>query len=514
MSPKTQFREEREELEAVLNSGIFARSPSLAHFLRYICEKYFEGHGEEIKEYNVAVEALGRPPDFDQKKDSIVRVEAHRLRKRLQDYYRGDGAAHPFHISVPSGSYVPVFSANGHHSPVETAVEESVDVDGGSPPGLELPAETVPVSSQRRRTLWVILAALAAAAFLYAGWRQTRATGTSASGAATFPAAAPSTDEVRILAGSSAQRYVDEHGNVWGGDRFFSGGEAAQAPKRPILGTRDPAIYLSRREGDCQYDIPLKPGGYELYLHFAETVFGENNEAGGGESSRVFEVRANGHAIELPLDVISDAGGSNTADIKVYKNIAPAEDGLLHLEFKALLKEKPFVNAIEVVPSNQGVIRPIRILAADKGYITAAGVAWSANEYVRGGQSVRRRDDVADTDDQELFRTERFGNFSYSIPVAAHSRYTVRLGLCEHWFGPGRAGGGGKGSRVFDIYCNHKPLLKNFDLFAEAGSLKAITKSFTNLEPDAQGKLYLEFVPVTNYALVNFIEVIDEGSAR
>src|SRR5256885_3659526 len=43
----------------------------------------FRSQSSQIKEYNIAVEALGRAPDFDQKKDSIVRVEAHRLRKRL-----------------------------------------------------------------------------------------------------------------------------------------------------------------------------------------------------------------------------------------------------------------------------------------------------------------------------------------------------------------------------------------------------------------------------------------------
>jgi hypothetical protein len=513
MPPRTQFREEREELETVLNSGIFARSPSLAQFLRYICERYFEGHGEDIKEYNVAVEALGRPAVFDQKKDSIVRVEAHRLRKRLQDYYSGTGAGHPFQISIPPGSYVPVFMANGHHAHGTAAPEIP------EPPQDEAMAEgeREPAGPSRARR-WMapgfVAGAMIAGVLGYAGWRQLQPDDKTLPATATITAGAIPGDEVRILAGSSEQRYVDEQGNVWGTDRFYSGGEAAQAPKRPILRTRDASLYLARREGASRYDIPLKPGVYELRLHFAETVFGENNEAGGGESSRIFQIFANGQMLEAGLDVIADAAGSNTADIKVYKDIAPAADGNLHLEFRALLKEKPFVNAIEVVPSSKGVIRPIRILAAEKGYTTPAGVHWGPNRLVHGGQNVRRRDDVTGTDDQELFRTEQFGNFSYAIPVAARSRYTVRLGLCEHWFGTGRAGGGGAGNRIFDVYANRKTLLKNFDIFAEAGPLRAIVKTFSGLEPNAQGKLYLEFVPVNNYALVNFIEVIDEGTTR
>jgi hypothetical protein len=104
-----EFREERAELEAVLASGIFSRSPSLATFLQFICQRHFEGAGEHLKESSIAVEAFGRSTDFDQKKDSIVRVEAHRLRKRLQEYYDGPGAEHSVRITIPPGQYAPQF---------------------------------------------------------------------------------------------------------------------------------------------------------------------------------------------------------------------------------------------------------------------------------------------------------------------------------------------------------------------------------------------------------------------
>src|ERR1700751_1647079 len=94
MHPVADFRQEKHELDAILASGIFSRAPNLAQVLTYVCTKYFEGTAEQIKEYNIAVEALGRPPDFDQKRDSIVRVEAHKLRKRLAGYYKGSRASH------------------------------------------------------------------------------------------------------------------------------------------------------------------------------------------------------------------------------------------------------------------------------------------------------------------------------------------------------------------------------------------------------------------------------------
>jgi hypothetical protein len=88
MATIARAQAERAEVEAVLRSGIFHRAPMVASFFRYVCDRYFEGEADKVKEYNIGVEALGRPVTFDQKKDSIVRVEAHRLRKLLSDYYR------------------------------------------------------------------------------------------------------------------------------------------------------------------------------------------------------------------------------------------------------------------------------------------------------------------------------------------------------------------------------------------------------------------------------------------
>src|SRR5208337_2227384 len=101
------------ELAAVIASGIFAKAPSLALLLDYVCTKYFEGQANQIKEYSIAVEALGRPPSFDPKQDSIVRVEAFRLRKRLKQYYENEGASRHVRIVIPSGQYVPQFLENG-----------------------------------------------------------------------------------------------------------------------------------------------------------------------------------------------------------------------------------------------------------------------------------------------------------------------------------------------------------------------------------------------------------------
>src|SRR5260370_24721736 len=107
MQVPASFEDAKAELDAVLNSGWFAHAPGLAQFLSYVGPKWLAGQANHIKEYNIAVEALGRPADFDQKRDSIVRVEAHRLRKRLRQYYQTDGAAPALHILIPPGQDVP-----------------------------------------------------------------------------------------------------------------------------------------------------------------------------------------------------------------------------------------------------------------------------------------------------------------------------------------------------------------------------------------------------------------------
>jgi len=72
--------EERAEVEAILASKELSNSPNLIRLVRYISNKYWQGKTEDLKEYNLAIEALGRPPDFDPALDAIVRVELHRLR--------------------------------------------------------------------------------------------------------------------------------------------------------------------------------------------------------------------------------------------------------------------------------------------------------------------------------------------------------------------------------------------------------------------------------------------------
>src|SRR5260370_14130857 len=108
-SDRVTNEEERAELAAVLATEIFRRSPKLSRLLSYICDKYFAGEEDELKEYSIAVDVLGRDSEFDPQLDAAVRVDTHYLRKRLKDYYAKEARDHRVEIVIPKGRYVPQF---------------------------------------------------------------------------------------------------------------------------------------------------------------------------------------------------------------------------------------------------------------------------------------------------------------------------------------------------------------------------------------------------------------------
>jgi hypothetical protein len=100
----------RAEHDRILASPIFAKSPRMTRFLRFVAEQTLAGKGGQLKEYTVAVEVFGKKTDFDPQADSTVRTEAGKLRARLERYYETDGREDAVVISIPKGSYVPLFA--------------------------------------------------------------------------------------------------------------------------------------------------------------------------------------------------------------------------------------------------------------------------------------------------------------------------------------------------------------------------------------------------------------------
>jgi len=519
--------EERAAVQAVLASNTFDKRPRLASLLSYICERYFEADTEGIKEYSIAIDVFRRPQSFDQATDSIVRVEVFRLRKKLREFYAGEGREQPIEIVVATGHYRPEFIDRFPHARLRASLPDSAstvapesDLETAEPSRLSVhnqPDRLRPhdsaVSTARlpfgRRTLLGIGTAVAiiviAASAIWWSSRDRHAIGNIA------PPATPSSafllpmgEEVRIRCGYSRPIFKDEEGTVWMGDRYFTGGFVTELRDQHIARTRNPELYLSARTGVFSYKIPLKPGTYELRLHFAETTYSPNSSLGGGENSRVFDVQLNGRPLLTQFDIVSDAG-PNTADVRVFRDISPEKDGYLHLDFAGSLG-LPILNAIEILPGQPHRLRPIRMVAQNSFFVDKQGNLWMPDTYFSSGQLAADKVAISGAAEPGLFAGERYGNFTYALPVD-EGTYKVTLYFSEKYFGTDISKKAGAGSRVFDVLCNGVALTRRLDIVKEAGPAHALVKTYRDLRPNAQGKLTLSFVPDVNYASVDAIEV-------
>jgi Tol biopolymer transport system component len=106
----------RAQLDKILSSRSFSGADRATGFLRFVVEKTLTGEADQLKEYVIAVEVLGRKPSFDPRTDPIVRVEAGRLRGRLEEYYQTGGSADDLLITLPKGGYVPAFERREQRS--------------------------------------------------------------------------------------------------------------------------------------------------------------------------------------------------------------------------------------------------------------------------------------------------------------------------------------------------------------------------------------------------------------
>jgi len=174
-------------------------------------------------------------------------------------------------------------------------------------------------------------------------------------------------------------------------------------------------------------------------------------------------------------------------------------------------RSSPTLNALEILPGLPHRQLPVRLVMQRAAVTDHSGNLWHPDEYFQNGALSDPPRQVGGTPDPGLYAQERYGHFTYSIPVDTRSRYTLVLHFAELYWVPDPMGGVGVGSRVFRVYCNGSTLLDNFDIFKEAGSLRALTKTFNHLRPSAEGKLDLTFDAVENYATVSAIEVIDES---
>lgn len=138
------------ELEIILRSPTFDRSERLQKFLRYICELTLKGEAPRINEYLIGSEVFQKGPGYNPNEDSIVRRQAHALRKKLHEYYEGEGKGRPIKIELPVGRYVPAFR-RVEPTPVSQGITPEHEVPA---PALHAPTEQPSLHARSAIVKW------------------------------------------------------------------------------------------------------------------------------------------------------------------------------------------------------------------------------------------------------------------------------------------------------------------------------------------------------------------------
>ncbi len=104
-----EIQQVREQLDRIVSSKLFRDTTRMKRFLRYVTEETLEGRADRLKGYTIGLEVFDRPDDFDPQADTIVRVQAGQLRRRLDLYYATIGEDDRVRLTVPKGRYAPQF---------------------------------------------------------------------------------------------------------------------------------------------------------------------------------------------------------------------------------------------------------------------------------------------------------------------------------------------------------------------------------------------------------------------
>jgi hypothetical protein len=141
------------QIERLLGSRTLQGAESLRKLLQYLWQRCLASRPGPVKEYQIAVEAFGRRPDFDPQTDATVRVQVRRLRSKLAEYYVSEGIHDPVSVEIPKGSY----SLSFHSRAIQIGENPQIVLAPGSDNENPKPSPT-----KRKKTLWTVVAVLAA----------------------------------------------------------------------------------------------------------------------------------------------------------------------------------------------------------------------------------------------------------------------------------------------------------------------------------------------------------------
>ena len=147
--------EKRAAVDKILQSQVFRNTESLRRLLRFLAEKAITGEADQLKEYSVGIDAFGKPPSYDPRQDSAVRIQVGRLRQKLSEYYLNEGKEDPIIVELPKGGFRLQFESRVRTSRADLEVVSS-----------QIPAPAPPPTARPGP----LTMALAAALVLTLGW--------------------------------------------------------------------------------------------------------------------------------------------------------------------------------------------------------------------------------------------------------------------------------------------------------------------------------------------------------
>ncbi|MEQ8767380.1 MAG: malectin domain-containing carbohydrate-binding protein [Planctomycetota bacterium] len=314
-------------------------------------------------------------------------------------------------------------------------------------------------------------------------------------------------DTWRIDVGGEGVAADDVH-EAWHRDAFYFGGRSFSQ-----LGESGQTVSSSERVGDFVYRLPVARGAYHVTLLFASAAPWDGMKETG---ELAFDVRVQGQSVRARVDhrlltrgeeghpLIVPAEVDAQGELVVALRSGRREARLAGLRVTPM-RQLPRLPELDGFGPKTQESAPIRINAGGGEYRGKKGYLWAADKGFLGGEVYSAPDAIADTGDDVLYRSERFGNFTYGIEVE-NGTYEVRLHFAEIFFGVPSGAPGGEGSRVFDVILEGKTVFDDLDLIATAGPATALAQSF---EVDVDdGQLDLELLSVVNSAKLSALEIL------
>ncbi|HTZ74095.1 MAG TPA: hypothetical protein VMB47_09250 [Candidatus Aquilonibacter sp.] len=217
----------QKQLNKIIHSRTFRHASALQRLLQYLINRAVEDPFAEIKEYTIGVDVFDRGADYDPQSDTIVRVQIHRLRLKVKEYYDSEGANDPIVVEIPKGHYVPCFgtrvTTSAKLATAEAPFEATPTVDSGveahaTEGSVAHQEEQKPVQASRRfapraALITAALIIFVLGAFVGTRWQQSKTATNSGTpsddAAATFWKSFLGSDSAPVLGYADAVYLVD-----------------------------------------------------------------------------------------------------------------------------------------------------------------------------------------------------------------------------------------------------------------------------------------------------------------